>query len=257
MRNHRSSLDEAAAVAWGAFERATPLPSSVVLPILFFGDMEAYQQSRLRALTVGLNPSIREFPADSPYRRFPLAQGVAAGETSRYIDALSDYFRADPYRNWFNAFELTLNGLGTSYYEGQPSTALHTDICSPVATDPTWSGLDRKTRRTLESDGVPLWHTLLKALQPHVVVLSVAKPHESLIKFKALSEREVVHVFKRTKAGALRKYPITVSARWYEIGGEPSLLVFAPAAQMPLGKLSNPQKERAGRMALEVFRNGL
>ena len=257
--NERSSLCGAVVGAWSAFERATALSSHITpsIPILFFGDLDAYQQSGTRILTVGLNPSFHEFSMDSPFQHFPLAKGISASEPDRYLDTLSAYFGADPYRSWFSAFELTLNGLGASYYEGQPSTSLHTDICSPVATNPTWNGLDRKTRMTLEADGVPLWHTLLKALQPHVVVLSIAKPHESRIKFKALSEREVVHVFDRTKTGALRKYPITVSARWYEIGGEPSLLVFAPAAQTPLGKLSNPQKERAGRMVLEVFRNGL
>lgn len=257
--NERSSLCEAVVGAWSAFERATTLSSHITpsIPILFFGDLDAYQQSGTRALTVGLNPSFHEFPMDSPFQRFPLAKGITAGEPDRYLDALSAYFRADPYRSWFSAFELTLNGLGASYYEGQPSTALHTDICSTMATDPTWSGLDRETRRTLEADGVPLWHTLLKALQPHVVVLSVAKPHESRIKFKALSEREVVHVFKRTKTGALRKRPVTISAQWHEIEDKPSLLIFVPAAQTPLGKLSNPQKERTGRMALEVFRSGI
>ena len=93
----------------------------------------------MRVLSVGLNPSLYEFPADSPFRRFPLAEGVTLREPEPYLDALSAYFRTDPYCSWFSAFELMLNGLGASFYEGKPSTALHTDICSPVATDPTWS----------------------------------------------------------------------------------------------------------------------
>ena len=78
-----------------------------------------------------------EFPADSPFRRFPLAEGVTASELDRYLDALSAYYRTDPYRGWFSAFEPLLNGAGASYYAGRTSTAVHTDICSPVATDPT------------------------------------------------------------------------------------------------------------------------
>ena len=246
------------AEAWSAFECATTLSSHITpsIPILFFGNLNAYQQSEIRVLTAGLNPSFHEFPEESPFQRFPLAKGVLENEPDRYLNALSAYFGTDPYHSWFSAFEQMLNGLRTSYYEGRSSAALHTDICSPVATNPTWRGLDKKIRRTLEADGVPLWHTLLNALQPQIVVLSVAKEHESRVKFKALSERKDVHVFKRTKAGKRRKQPVKVSVQWYEVGSDPSLLVFVPAAQTPLGKLSNPQKEQVGRIALEVSQNG-
>ena len=94
--------------------------------------------STLRVLTVGLNPSLQEFPADRPFSRFPLDEGTAGRGRDHYLYALSSYFRTDPYRAWFRAFEPLLNGAGASYYEGFTSTALHTDICSPVATDPTW-----------------------------------------------------------------------------------------------------------------------
>ena len=80
-----------------------------------------------------------------------------------------------------------LNGLGASFYEGKPSTALHTDICSPVATDPTWSDLDWDEQKALEKEGGPLWHGLLEVLLPHIVTLSVATRHLSRIQFKALS----------------------------------------------------------------------
>ena len=119
-----ASLRAVVAGAWHAFEHATALPSSVspAIPILFFGDLNAYFASRTRVLTVGLNPSLREFPADSPFWRFPCAEGVTASEPDRYLNALSAYFRTDPYRSWFSAFEPLLNGLEASYYDGQPST---------------------------------------------------------------------------------------------------------------------------------------
>ena len=50
--------------AWKAFECAAP--SSRVcpaMPILFFGDLEAYSTSPFRVVTVGLNPSLQEWPA--------------------------------------------------------------------------------------------------------------------------------------------------------------------------------------------------
>ena len=243
---------------WSAFGQAAALPSRVSpsVPILFFGDLHPYFSSWVRVLSVGLNPSLHEFPAGSPFRRFPLAEGVTVSEPDLYLDALSAYYRTDPYRGWFSAFEPMLNGLGASYYEGKPSTALHTDICSPVATDPTWSGLDWDEQKALEKEGGPLWHGLLEALRPQIVTPSVASRHLSRIQFKALSGCEVVHVFERTEAGALRKRPVAISATWYEISGEPSLFVFVPAAQKPLGRLSSNQKRQAGEIAIEVFGRG-
>ena len=154
----RPNIDELVAGAWRAFENAAALPARVCpsIPILFFGDLQAYFDSAVRVLTVGLNPSRREFPSESDFQRFPIAEGIAVSEVNPYLDALSTYFRTHPYRNWFRSFEPMLNGLGASYYEGQDSTALHTDICTPVATDPTWSRLGRAARRVLHS-GMVCW----------------------------------------------------------------------------------------------------
>ena len=173
------SLPQVFIQARQAFDRAAGRTWCVTpaVPILFFGDLDAYQASTLRVLTVGLNPSLHEFPADQPFRRFPLIEGNRNPELSRYLAAMSAYFRTDPYREWFNAFEPLLNGLGAGYYEGGASTALHTDICSPVATSPTWSGLDKADQEFLETDGGPLWRMLLETLQPQIVALSVAKAH--------------------------------------------------------------------------------
>ena len=241
--------------AWDAYRRAGPLASRVepAVPILFFGDLDAYRQSPVRTLTVGLNPSLHEFPPPSPFRRFPLVAGAAVDDHDRYTAALSAYFTTDPYRRWFSAFEPLLGGAGASYYPGSPSTALHTDICSPVATDPTWTGLDERERALLESDGGPLWHALLEALRPNVVALSVARHHLSRIEFDALGDWEAMVVFDRTTSGEPRRRPVEASARWYDIGGEPSLLVFVPAAQTPLGLLGADQRREVGAHAREVW----
>ena len=254
----RADLADSVARAWGAFDRAEALTSRVTpaAPILFFGDLDAYRASSLRVLTVGLNPSLSEFPAEAPVRRFPLLGGIEDREPGRYIDALSGYFRTDPYSSWFSAFEPLLNGAAASYYADHASTALHTDICSPVATNPTWSKLGEGAQAALQAHGGPLWHTLLEALRPHVVTLSVARHHLARIEFDALGEWGVIHVFDRTGSGAPRSRPYEVRARWYEVGGEPSLFVFGPAAQKPFGLLHDSQKREAGAIALEAYRNG-
>ena len=76
----QANLGEVAAGAWRAFGRAAASPRRVSpsLPILFFGNLHAYSSSRMRVLTVGLNPSLHEFPVDDPFRRFPRAEDVTA-----------------------------------------------------------------------------------------------------------------------------------------------------------------------------------
>ncbi len=254
----RHCLARPVAQAWRAFDRAGSLPSRVTpaAPILFFGDLVAYRASPLRVLTVGLNPSFHEFPAGEPFRRFPLSGGSRDREPDRYLDAMSAYFRTDPYRNWFRAFEPLLNGARASYYAGDTSTALHTDICSPVATSPTWSRLDEADRATLEAEGGPLWHMLLRVLRPQIVALSVAEHHLRRINFAPMADWEAIHAFERTSSGGPRSQPYEIRARWYEVDGEPSLFVFGRAAQKPFGLLPNAQKRKTGTIALAAYQHG-
>ena len=259
--DERENLDAVVATAWSAFRRAGVLPPRVVpsVPILFFGDLDAYCASPTRVLTVGLNPSLHEFPKGSPFLRFPFAENITADQPQVYLDALCTYFRAEscPYSSWFGAYESLLNGLQASYYAGQqPSTALHTDIGSPVATDPTWRRLDRDARRALEKDGVPLWHDLLKVLKPQAVVISVAESYLQQVEFRPLSDWEVAHVFNQTSDGVPRTQPIKVWTRWHDVGGESSLFVFVRAAQTPLGLLGDCQKREAGVVVAKLLRSG-
>lgn len=253
----RRRLNASVTQAWCAFDRATELPSRVTpaAPILFFGNLDAYCASPLRLLTVGLNPSLHEFPTGEPFQRFPFLTGASTDrEPGRYLDAMSDYFRTDPYRKWFDrALEPLLNGAGASYYAGETSTALHTDICSPVATNPTWSRLPDTQRAGLEADGGPLWHALLEVLCPHVVAISVARDHLTRIRFTPLAEWENIHVFTQTGGGRPRSRRYEVRARSYEVAGERSLFVFGPAAQTPFGPLADNQKYEVGAITRERY----
>ena len=244
------------------FDRAAGLPPRVTpaAPILFFGDLDAYRASPLRVLTVGLNPSWHEFPAGNPFQRFPLLNGGSTDrEPSRYLDAMSAYFHAHPYRKWFRAFERVLDGAGTSYYTGKAAVALHTDICSPVATNPTWSRLGDTDRAGLEADGGPLWHTLLETLRPHMVALSVASAHLRRIEFAPVDQWRTIHEFERTRDGAPRSRPYEVRGRWYEAGGECSLFICTMIRCPPKrgnSTLSDNQKHELGAISLETYRDG-
>ena len=138
----RPALDDIVDAAWVAYGEAArthfaPLvfPS---MPIAWFGDLAAYERSSLRVITVGLNPSRLEFPEPDRFKRFPAARHVdgtaldAAGREA-YVRSLSDYFREDPYWQWFGiSFEELLRGAGASFRPDATNTALHTDLCSPV-----------------------------------------------------------------------------------------------------------------------------
>ena len=95
-------------------------------PILFFGDLTAFQTSEIRVVTVALNPSRLEFPPGDPFLRFP---GISTrGEVDSYIGALGGYFHREPYRSWFGFYDEALQGVGVSYYGAPSGTALHTDV---------------------------------------------------------------------------------------------------------------------------------
>ena len=242
--------------AWNAFDVA-PSRVTPAAPILFFGDLPAYLASSVRVVTVGLNPSLKEFPTGNRFRRFPPLTGSNGDrDPYQYINAMSGYFRHDPYRTWFSAYEALLTGTQSSYYASERSTALHTDLCSPVATDPTWGRLGPAHREDLQTVGVQLWHALLRVLRPQIVVMSIAKMHLDRIAFAALAEWQVLDVFERTGKGDLRKRPYEIRARWYEVGGGQSLFIFGSAAQKPFGSLANTQKRHAGIIALRTYQDG-
>lgn len=85
-----------------------------ILQIKWFGDKNAYMNSPVRIITVGLNPSDKEFREKDgePYSsrlRFP---DYIIGDDVSLENALNNYFEKNPYRKWFNAgFEPLLNGM--------------------------------------------------------------------------------------------------------------------------------------------------
>ena len=252
------AMDLLVTQAWTTFDHVALLPCCVTpaAPILFFGNLPAYRASSLRVVTVALNPSHHEFPTEEPFQRFPLLKDNHGRKPERYLGAMSAYFREDPYREWFQSFEPLLDGLGASYYDGKSaSTALHTEICSPVATDPTWSKLDKTYHKALEKDGGPLFHSLLEALRPQIVVLSVAKDHLKRIKFTPGTDWKTIHAFRDKKDGSPRRDgPYEIRARWYDVSQQPSLFVFGPARTKPLADLTNCRKKEAGGFILKEYR---
>lgn len=241
--------------AWTAF--AGTMASALVplvlpsIPILFFGDSDAYRRSPLRVITVGLNPSREEFPTEDPFLRFPAARRIAPGleldDARVYLCSLKNYYRTRPYSRWFDgAYGAMLHGLGASYYEGAKNTALHTDLLSPLATDPTWSGLRSHERRVLTEDGVSLWHKLVEHLQPDIVLLSVKSAYRGEIRFPVVEDLGVIHRIERENP-----YDVWGCRRRLASGKRP-LFVFGRAAQLPFGTISKDAKLEVGRRVREL-----
>lgn len=247
-------MDSLIEEAWHHYHRAEDIPFVVrpSIPILFFGDSQRYARSQLKVVTVGLNPSRIEFPVDDSFRRFRQAQHVYPGILSglfytQYLAALNDYFRTYPYRQWFASFEPLLNGMEVSYYDGWPNAALHTDLCSPLATDPTWSRL-RDGRTSLALKGSQLWHRLTRLLSPDVVLISVARDYMATIDFPLLRDWETIYTIERAN-------PYRVEAREVEVtGGKSTVFIFGQAANTPFGTVSNQDKEDIGRCIGEYVR---
>ena len=155
------------------------------LPIMYFGDLNAYLKSDFKVITAGLNPSDIEFKEnktdDPSFFRFP--------EFDHSIESLhlslNNYFNVKPYEKWFGkkniskqGFLPVLNGLDTCYYiNSKKNTALHTDICSPLATNPTWSGLNKNQKDLLRSNGFEMWKELVLEIKPNLILISIKKDY--------------------------------------------------------------------------------
>jgi len=58
---------------------------------------------------------------------------------------------------------------------------LHTDLCSPLATNPTWSGLSERQRDLLLAEGPKLWAMLVLALRPDVMLVSLGREWRKIV----------------------------------------------------------------------------
>lgn len=214
------------------------------IPILYFGDFERFRESRLRIVTVALNPSLSEFPTASPFQRFPSLCGYSRynGNVLGLQQAYNDYFKVDPYMRWFNHFEKVLNGFDASFFcsNDYENTALHTDLLSPVATNPTWSKLNDNDKNSMSKSGLDLWHSLINFLNPDVLIVSVARKYFDQIRF--LRSQQSVEIFSVQGKGRKR---VTVCSM--EISKKKRVnVIYAIPAQVPFGYLSHIEKKDVG-----------
>jgi hypothetical protein len=245
--------------AWRLYLNAADNPVVVKpsIPLPYWGDGDHYAASPLKIVTVGLNPSRREFPVDDPFLRFRAAERIDLRDREEaaraaYLDALHNYFRIAPYRAWFDWFEQVLRGMDASFYDGARHTTVHVDLCSPLATDPTWSKLE-SGREALLADGVPLWHRLIEYLSPDVILISVARRYRDLISFA--SPDAWVPIFTIAREHLRMRPYVVLGQRVTLANGRSPLLVFGPAAQLPFATMDKTKRQEIGRVILSHLGN--
>lgn len=219
------------------------------IPILYFGDEKAYRSSALKVITVGKNPSLNEFLQKGTstydiYYRFPNFNG------SNYTSVWNEYFRKESLYQWFSAFEPILNGMGCSYYSDNDfvNKVLHTDICSPFATDPTWSKLDNNFRKLLFNQGFQIWKGLLKDLKPDVILVSI--PKALFINHINKSVGNPIYTITMKKDNKPRSKPYYIYFQEINLNGESVKIIFGQAANKPFGTVLNKDKPKIGREIL-------
>jgi len=229
------------------------------VPILFFGDLARYKQSRFKVVTVGLNPSKEEFPKENSFKRFRVMakhfpfNGGGTDESFKrdYLASLNSYFSPETKYDWFdNSYEPVLNGMGCSYYSpNYGNTALHTDYCSPLATRGDWGGLTDNQRMALSKSGNNLWNELVRYLAPDVMIASIRRSlvDQILRQFPPNVEPSVVYSISKRKDGSSRSDSYNVLKWKVALDGNPALLVYAKAAQRPFGSVSLSDRREIGR----------
>lgn len=215
------------------------------LPILYFGDLEAYKSSRIKVLTVGKNPSDNEFclKKNENYSFVRFSRWDPCD--NNLVETLNEYFRDRPLNQWFSSFEPILNGFSCSYYNNVgKNVALHTDICSPLATFPTWSKLTTVQQNLLFEDGFVIWKELINYLQPDFMLISV--PNILFRNLDCNNEEKLISFDKKIN-GESRKKPYIVKKYEFVLNsGKISTIIFGQAANKPFDTISNEQKKEIG-----------
>lgn len=215
---------------------------SDAIPIVYFGDLEAYSNSETKIITVGKNPSSNEFRLGKSdlfsLCRFP----DLVPDRSNLSECWHMYFEKRPLEVWFSCYKQILNGLDASFYRSIHfrNTAIHTDICSLLATDPSWSKLNKNEQQILFDDGYAIWKELIEELQPDIMLMSVPK---ALLERIVLTRKSKILTLTFKKDGTPRKRAYDVISYNYKLkSGKESQVIWGQAANKPFGLISNEQK---------------
>lgn len=191
------SIETLISTIWQEFENLKKRPETTGIivpdrmPLLWFGDLPAYEKSNLRVLTVSKNPSDAEF---GMHHRF---SSVLTEPSVAYQTVLNQYFKHNP-NKWFHQLAKFLP-IFDAGYEDAVNTALHIDLFTPIATKPVWPGLgDKQQYFNMKFD------QLVKILAPDVILTSLSVANLNIL-LKHSGEK-VVEIFNESELGKSAKY---------------------------------------------------
>lgn len=167
-------LEAVVASAWAEWDRARKDPydrvcvSEQSAPLLWFGDLDAYQRSPRKVVTLGVNPGPKTFPPENPWVNSPLFDPTNADRRS--ASTMKAVCNAYPLDRWFSWWKPLVDPIT----EG--GTSLHVDL-SPLATSTIFSLLNSRTKNRLRTNGIPILIDLLAYLKPDYTVACISGGH--------------------------------------------------------------------------------
>jgi len=183
------------------------------IPVIWFGDLRKYENSKKRILTIAINPSANEFQGNR-FIKINLRK-ITPTKVNKLQETLNDYFCNNPYMRWFNQYEKLLNNLDATYFccNHYRNHAIHIDIYTAIATKKSWSKLDKNVKKAFDTI---LFKKLYKILNPDIALISVRedtfneifndatflveynkKKNNRYKKHKAMKNTPYVRLFKR------------------------------------------------------------
>lgn len=214
-------------------------------PVLYFGNANEYQESACKIVTVGLNPSGVEFVNGGQTSVDLRFRGSSDTNMEAYCDALNRYFEYNPYRKWFSSYENILQGLDASFWDkGKKNRALHTDICSTLATSPTWSKLKNDEKQSLQEKGKKAWLELIMVLRPDAILIAV---HQDILKTLPLRKKgqNISPSSGITQSSILKRADFTDNYS--------PIVVVGRTRNVPFGSICKDHKMMIGKRILEHF----
>ena len=220
-------------------------------PILFFGDLEKYFESVKKVVTIGINPSFNEFEENRFRKNIKTPYSLE--------HSLCNYFRRDkgrnPYTNWFDNYNKYLKEFNSTFKNipSYPNRVIHTDICSPLATNPTWSEIERRLKDDLFNEGFEIWKDLITELEPDFLVMAcpIKTPlKEKLFNLLDVKEIDCIQTIIDKKDGNPRKpqniFKLTLNS--ISINNFPTKLIFGSVSlNKPFGSILDDDIKSMGQ----------
>lgn len=235
------------------------------LPILYFGDIEAYFKSQYKVITAAINPSCGEFYYDESngqisYARFPQFERIATANTLNNENTLqyplNGYFKmGNDYKKWFKTTprENLFTPFNASYYDNMPNRAIHTDTLSPFATFPKWSKMPLHIQRRFSNAGICLWNELVEILEPDIIFMSLNEKYISDIDFYQTFNDYIIYHDKQYNGK-----PLKIQYGYINLNGKTAHIFNESRTNVvPFNAIGNEHSALLGRKIFKRFTNGL